>query len=353
MHFEIQWHVSQQTSWLHVLMQLFWFPLFFMVYLASIVSTHATNTPPPLTIAVASNFYAPLKKICTNFTQETGIQVRLSNGSTGNLRRQIQHGAPYDLFFSADSKRPIQLEKKKLTDLRFSYAFGKLAVWSIKPDSITPDLNTLDINNANLRFLAIANPKVAPYGIAAKEVLQHFNLYQPLKQEKKLVTGENIGKTFHSGFQQCKTDWVIRMDLDYFFHENDFAKLKQILKKNIDSPSVAFPQYQFFTPDRFQVKTKLCIALNKKYFPSIKIANLDYDFSNMFTNKKTIEKYTEDTYTLREITSKVIDNTQEDLLIETISLSHKTNFNNEIGWSDHSCSPAIIYRAINKFDAKL
>jgi molybdate transport system substrate-binding protein len=197
MHFEIQWHVSQQTSWLHVLMQLFWFPLFFMVYLASIVSTHATNTPPPLTIAVASNFYAPLKKICTNFTQETGIQVRLSNGSTGNLRRQIQHGAPYDLFFSADSKRPIQLEKKKLTDLRFSYAFGKLAVWSIKPDSITPDLNTLDINNANLRFLAIANPKVAPYGIAAKEVLQHFNLYQPLKQEKKLVTGENIGKTFH------------------------------------------------------------------------------------------------------------------------------------------------------------
>ena len=79
---------------------------------------------------------------------------------------------------------------------------------------------------------------------------------------------DHIGKTFQEGFNKASGDWVIRMDLDYFFHENDFAKLKQILKKNIDSPSVAFPQYQFFTPDRFQVKTKLCIALNKKYFPS-------------------------------------------------------------------------------------
>ena len=82
---------------------------------------------------------------------------------------------------------------------------------------------------------------------------------------------DHIGKTFQEGFDKASGDWVIRMDLDYFFHENDFANLKQILKKNIDSPSIAFPQYQFFTPDRFQVKTKLCIALNKRYFPNIKL----------------------------------------------------------------------------------
>ena len=94
----------------------------------------------------------------------------------------------------------------------------------------------------------------------------------------------------------------------------------------------------------------------KKYFPSIKIANLDHDFSNMFTNKKTIEKYTEDTYTLREITSKVIDNTQEDLLIETISLSHKTSFNNEIDLTEifnaihlHNDIPFVKFKDIEGY----
>ena len=77
-----------------------------------------------------------------------------------------------------------------------------------------------------------------------------------------------IGKTFHEGFEKSTGDWVIRMDLDYFFHENSLLKIFNSLKKFSDQPAVAFPQYQIFTPDRYQVKTKLCIALNKKKYPN-------------------------------------------------------------------------------------
>ena len=106
-----------------------------------------------------------------------------------------------------------------------------------------------------------------------------LNCYEELSDEV-IVVGEDwpeefewdyIGKTFQNGFNKCSGDWVIRMDLDYFFHEKDFSYIRKFLKKNINSPAVAFPQYQFFTPDRFQVKTKICIALNKKYYPEIKL----------------------------------------------------------------------------------
>lgn len=82
---------------------------------------------------------------------------------------------------------------------------------------------------------------------------------------------EDIGKYFQKGFDKAKGDWVIRMDLDYFFHENDFIKIRNFLKKYSDMPAVAFPQYQFFTPDRYQLKTKICIAINKKMFPNIRL----------------------------------------------------------------------------------
>jgi hypothetical protein len=80
---------------------------------------------------------------------------------------------------------------------------------------------------------------------------------------------DKIGKVFQDGFEKSGGDWVIRMDLDYFFHESDIGKIKNLLKQNNDHPAVAFPQYQFFTPDRYHVKTKICIAMNKKKFPNI------------------------------------------------------------------------------------
>ena len=100
-----------------------------------------------------------------------------------------------------------------------------------------------------------------------KEALE---CYEDLADEI-VITGDNwkyefsweqIGKFFQEGFDKASGDWVLRMDLDYFFHENDILKIRKFLNSNSQEPVVAFPQYQIFSPDRYQVKTKLCIALN-------------------------------------------------------------------------------------------
>ncbi len=97
-----------------------------------------------------------------------------------------------------------------------------------------------------------------------------------------------IGKTFQKGFDKCSGDWVLRMDIDYFFHEKDFNNIRKTLEKNSDQPAVSFPQYQFFTYDRFQVKTRLCVALNKKAFPNIKL-NGGGDLCLATLNNKVID----------------------------------------------------------------
>lgn len=98
--------------------------------------------------------------------------------------------------------------------------------------------------------------------------------------DEVIVKGENwpeefkwdqIGKTFQEGFDDSTGDWAIRMDIDYFFHEKYIDKLPKVLEKYNDFPGIVFPQYQFFTADRFQLKTRLCLALNKKRFPNIKL----------------------------------------------------------------------------------
>ena len=83
--------------------------------------------------------------------------------------------------------------------------------------------------------------------------------------------GKKLGKTFQDGFNKVNGDWAIRMDIDYFFHEKDFKKIKEKLNKYKEYPAVSFPQYQFFTPRNYHLKTRLCIALNKKKFPDIKL----------------------------------------------------------------------------------
>ncbi|MDC3103223.1 hypothetical protein OA408_00470 [Acidimicrobiaceae bacterium] len=106
-----------------------------------------------------------------------------------------------------------------------------------------------------------------------------LNCYEDFADEI-IVTGKDwpyefswdlIGKTFEKGYQKSTGDWVIRMDIDYFFHEKNLKRLSKLLSDYNDYPGVVFPQYQFFTPDRFQLKTRLCVALNKKRFPEIKL----------------------------------------------------------------------------------
>lgn len=82
---------------------------------------------------------------------------------------------------------------------------------------------------------------------------------------------DHIGKTFQQGLEECTSDWAIRMDIDYFFHEKDFIKIRKALDFYSESPVISFPQYQFFSPENYQLKTRLCIAFNKEKFPNIKL----------------------------------------------------------------------------------
>lgn len=150
-------------------------------------------------IAVAANFLATLKALSKTFTAETGIRVYISNGASGMLYAKIKKGAPYDLFFSADAKRPELLDREGLIEpgSRFTYVTGKLVAWSPDATKVTANLSQLDVNNPNLHFMAMANPKTAPYGSAALAVLKHYGLYEALSAENKIAIGENIGKTYH------------------------------------------------------------------------------------------------------------------------------------------------------------
>ena len=150
-------------------------------------------------IAVASNFYPTMKELVTHFesitpNSDTTNNIVLISGSSGKHYAQILNGAPFDLFFSADKLRPNMLEKEEVfnNQSRFTYALGKLALWSPFNEYIDSDGQVL--YNDDFRFIAIANPRIAPYGIASKETLTSMNLWQDM--EEKLVRGENIAQTF-------------------------------------------------------------------------------------------------------------------------------------------------------------
>ena len=146
-------------------------------------------------VAVASNFAETLKVIAERFERDTGHKIIPITGSTGKHYAQISNGAPFDAFFAADTARPALLEQQGLTlpDSRFTYALGKLILWSPKADYVDSNGNILA--DKSIRHLAIANPKLAPYGRAAQQVLQARGAWRSFRG--RLVRGENIGQTFH------------------------------------------------------------------------------------------------------------------------------------------------------------
>ena len=148
-----------------------------------------------LKIAVASNFSETIKYLSAEFESQTNHKIKLIFGSTGRHYAQIKNGAPFDIFFAADRLRPQILEKEGLTsaDSRFTYAIGKLVLWS--PDKRLIDSDSDVLEKSNFDHLSIANPKLSPYGKAAQDFLQSQNLWNPLK--KKMVRGENISQAFH------------------------------------------------------------------------------------------------------------------------------------------------------------
>jgi len=160
--------------------------------LVSLSLATASSQAGNLNIAVASNFSHTLHTISEDFKSRTGHQLRISSASTGKLYTQIKHGAPFDVFMAADENRPNRLiaEGNATAELAKVYATGKLVLLSnIKPDKTCLDI----IDNAKLKRLAIANPKTAPYGAAAQQVLEKLHRWDSFKT--RLVMGENIAQT--------------------------------------------------------------------------------------------------------------------------------------------------------------
>jgi molybdate transport system substrate-binding protein len=148
-----------------------------------------------VTVAVASNFTSAMNDIVLEFEKNTAHQVKLVSGSSGKIFTQINNGAPFQVFFSADQDKPRALEKAGLIvpASRFTYAIGTLVLWSNTADSTT--LNASILKHGRFDKLAIANPRLSPYGAASVEVLHNLGIFDAVGT--KLVMGENITQTYH------------------------------------------------------------------------------------------------------------------------------------------------------------
>lgn len=145
-------------------------------------------------VAVAANFASTMSDLAALFEASTQNQVLVSVGSTGGLYAQIRNGAPFDVFFAADVARPARLEKEGaiVPGSRFTYAVGRIALWSPRAGYV--DSQGKVLRSGRYRHLAIANPKLAPYGAAARQVLEARGLWHEV--QSRLVEGQNIGQTY-------------------------------------------------------------------------------------------------------------------------------------------------------------
>jgi molybdate transport system substrate-binding protein len=145
-------------------------------------------------VAVAANFTAPMRAIAADFEKDTGHKALLAFGSTGQFYSQIKNGAPFQILLSADDETPAKLDKEGMTvpGSQFTYAIGSLVLWSAKPYFV--DRKGTVLKKGNFEHIAIANPKLAPYGAAAMETLTKMGLIDKL--QAKFVQGENIAQTY-------------------------------------------------------------------------------------------------------------------------------------------------------------
>ena len=163
-----------------------------LLWLVTALVSWAPLPADEIRVAVASNFAHAAREIGVAFEEATGHTVALAFGSTGKHYAQIRNGAPMDVLLAADDWRPELLEDEGLavSGSRRTYALGRLVLWSRDPTLIDSEGDVL--RSGAFRFLAVANPKLAPYGAAAKEVLEHFGVWDAL--EGRIVRGENVGQ---------------------------------------------------------------------------------------------------------------------------------------------------------------
>ena len=192
-------------------------------------------------IAVAANFAAPMKVLAADFEKASGHRVVFTAGATGKFYAQIRAGAPFDVFLAADDETPARLDRDGVTvpGSRFTYAVGRLVLWSPKPDYVDADGDVLRRNR--FAHLAIAAPRLAPYGAAAVETLDKLGLLATLTP--KFVQGESIGQTF--GFvalSQVQEDGKLKNGSAWVVPARLHAPIRQdavMLSAGRDNPAAA------------------------------------------------------------------------------------------------------------------
>jgi molybdate transport system substrate-binding protein len=169
--------------------------------LAILLAAYATTLrAEEAVLAVAANFSAPMQQIALLFQKDTGHKIKLSFGASGAIYAQIKNGAPFHVFLSADQSTPqkLALEGLAVPNSRFTYAKGQLALWSKQKDLV--DVNGQILKSNSIQRVAVANPKLAPYGAAALETITSLGLLNDL--QPKLVQGDNISQTYQFVFTQ-------------------------------------------------------------------------------------------------------------------------------------------------------
>lgn len=202
-------------------------------------------------VAVAANFTKPMTEIAELFEKTTGHRAKLSFGSSGKFVTQIENGAPFEIFLAADDKSPTKLEQDDfaVANSDFTYAIGKLVLWSATANLV--DNQGVILSKGGFKHIALADPKLAPYGAAALEVLKNQNLLDKL--QPLFVQGENIAQTYQFvstgnaelGFvalSQVIDNGKISSGSAWLVPENKYTPLRQevvLLKKGESNPAAS------------------------------------------------------------------------------------------------------------------
>jgi len=162
--------------------------------LIAVVSCIGTAHAGDVQVAVAANFAGPMEKLAAEFQKDTGHKAIVASGATGKFYAQIRNGAPFEVLLSADDETPARLETEGhvIPKSRFTYAVGRLVLWSAKADYV--DAAGAVLKTGDFKHLSIANPKTAPYGAAAVAVIDKLGLAATL--QPRIVQGENIAQAW-------------------------------------------------------------------------------------------------------------------------------------------------------------
>ena len=165
-----------------------------LLILAGLLCTGMPAAAAEVVVAVASNFAAPMQRIAAAFERETGHRAVVSVGSTGGFHAQIRNGAPFEVPLAADDETPARLESEGLAvaGSRFTYAVGRLVLWSARPGVV--DERGEVLRSGGFARIALANPKLAPYGAAALEAMARLGVLDAVRP--RIVQGENVGQAW-------------------------------------------------------------------------------------------------------------------------------------------------------------